>query len=295
MYRLLFSRLRRLRESNVPLRMRGATNPGNIGHEWVKQRFLVDGPAHGRVFIPATIDDNPHVDREEYIKSLEELDPITRAQMLNGDWSARVAGGRFKREWFHYLEPDEVPRGITNWCRYWDTAATEATPGKDPDYTVGVKMGEMDGRFYVTDVVRIRETPKVVEDSVRGTASMDGHAVEVDMEKEPGASGEIQIDHYAREVLVGYVFRGVRSTGKKEVRANPYSAAVQNGNVFVVRAPWTSAFIDEHEAFPFGGHDDQVDAASGAFAHLASVGPIQPVARSVRALLQPGYDPDEDD
>jgi predicted phage terminase large subunit-like protein len=295
MYRYLFSRLRRLKGSEVPIRMRAASNPGGIGHDFIKQRFLVEGPSQGRVFVPARLTDNPHLDQEEYERSLQELDPITRAQLLNGDWSARVSGGRFRREWFHYLEPDEVPRGITNWCRYWDTAATEAKPGKDPDYTVGVKMGEKDGRFYVTDVVRIRETPKVVEDAIRATAAMDGHAVEIDMEQEPGASGLIQIDHYAREVLTGYTFRGIRSTGSKEVRANPYSAAVQNGNVFVVRAPWTTAFVDEHEAFPHGAHDDAVDSSSGAFAHLASVGPIQPVARSVRALLQPGYDPEEDD
>ena len=41
-YRYLFSRLRRLEESYVPLRMRGASNPGGIGHEWVKQRFITE-------------------------------------------------------------------------------------------------------------------------------------------------------------------------------------------------------------------------------------------------------------
>jgi len=39
-YTYMFSRLRRLKGSNVPLRMRGASNPGGYGHEWVKQRFI---------------------------------------------------------------------------------------------------------------------------------------------------------------------------------------------------------------------------------------------------------------
>ena len=39
-YLFLFSRLRRCTTSLVPLRVRAATNPGNVGHDWVKQRFI---------------------------------------------------------------------------------------------------------------------------------------------------------------------------------------------------------------------------------------------------------------
>ncbi len=100
-YRYLFSRLRRLAGSTVPLRMRSASNPGNVGHEWVKARFtphLPEAPA-GRLFVPARLDDNPHVDRPAYEQALAELDPITRQQLRDGDWNA-VAGGRFRPEWF---------------------------------------------------------------------------------------------------------------------------------------------------------------------------------------------------
>jgi len=38
----MFSRLRRLKGSSVPLRMRCASNPGGYGHEWVKQRFITN-------------------------------------------------------------------------------------------------------------------------------------------------------------------------------------------------------------------------------------------------------------
>jgi hypothetical protein len=99
-YRYLFSRLRRLEGSSIPLRMRAASNPGGVGHEWVKQRFVVgDKP-----FIPASLDDNPYIDREEYVKSLMHLDPITREQLLKGDWTAREAGNKFKREWFEIVD-----------------------------------------------------------------------------------------------------------------------------------------------------------------------------------------------
>ena len=107
-YRYMHSRARRLVNTNVPIRIRGASNPGSIGHEWVKQRFIVEGLKEGRPFIPATLDDNPHLDRGTYTKSLNNLDPVTRQQLLNGDWSARQAGSKFKREWFEIVEAAPV-------------------------------------------------------------------------------------------------------------------------------------------------------------------------------------------
>src|SRR6185369_1363183 len=41
---------------------------------------------------------NPSLDAAEYVRSLEHLDPTTRAQLLAGDWDA-FQGGRFRREW----------------------------------------------------------------------------------------------------------------------------------------------------------------------------------------------------
>lgn len=109
-YRYLFTRLRRPSSldpdqplARVPIRMRSASNPGGIGHEWVKRRLVErktdpDDPkdtperARRRIFIPAKLSDNPHVDQEEYIESLSNIDPYLRAQMLDGNWDAREPG-----------------------------------------------------------------------------------------------------------------------------------------------------------------------------------------------------------
>ena len=100
-YRYMFSRLRRLADSSVPLRMRTASNPGGIGHEWVRSRFIDEDPLKSRrVFISARLPDNPYLDQEAYIDSLNQLDPITRRQLLQGDWTARQPGNLFHREWF---------------------------------------------------------------------------------------------------------------------------------------------------------------------------------------------------
>jgi predicted phage terminase large subunit-like protein len=82
------------------------------------------------------------------------------------------------------------------------------------------------------------------------------------VEQEGGSSGKISIDHYAREVLPDYNFKGIKSTGSKEKRAELLEARAQNGNVYIVRAPWNAAFIEELTLFPNGAHDDQVDALS---------------------------------
>lgn len=265
-YRYLFSRLRKLKGFDVPLRMRAASNPGGIGHEWVKQRFIIEGEKKGRPFIPARLDDNPYLDREEYIQSLNELDPVTRAQLLKGDWTARQAGNLFRREWFEIV--DDYPADARK-VRYWDLASTEPTkPGQDPDWTVGALVAEKNGIFYIVDIKRTRTTPKGVEALIQQTAELDGRGVDIYMEQEPGSSGVNTIDHYRRQVLKGYSFRGHKTTGSKELRAHPVSSAAEAGNVKLVRGTWINDFLDEAEIFPNGTHDDQIDAVSGAFEML---------------------------
>lgn len=267
-YRYLFSRLRRLEGVDIPLRMRAASNPGGIGHDWVKQRFLVEGASHGRAFVPAKLNDNPFLDRASYIKTLSNLDPVTRAQLLNGDWSARQPGGYFRREWFNFVK--DYPRGGPA-IRYWDMAATKPKANEDPDYTVGVIITEKEGRYCIVDVQRKRLTPEQTERLIRTTAEIDIQRdlrLQTYMEQEPGSSGVAQISHYARNVLNGFTFRGNKTTGSKEERAAPLSSAAEASNVDILIAPWNGDFIDELEAFPLGGHDDQVDAASGAFLML---------------------------
>jgi hypothetical protein len=83
-YLYLFSRLRKSVDIDVPLKMRGATNPGDIGHEWVKRRFLEE--PEGRQFVPAKLEDNPHLDLHEYEQALAQLDPVTRQQLRDGLW-----------------------------------------------------------------------------------------------------------------------------------------------------------------------------------------------------------------
>lgn len=263
-YLYLFSRLRRLEDSNVPLRMRAATNPGGVGHEWVKHRFIAPGDP-SRPFVPALLDDNPYIDRESYVESLRHLPPVTRMRLLRGDWSIADEGEFFRREWFQIVT--EYPREA-RLARYWDLAATGESEGGKPAYTAGALVAELDGVYYVLDVKRSRLSPRGVEKLIRQTAALDSERymgrVWIGMEQEPGSAGKSMIDHYAREVLLGYPFTGYRTTGSKETRAAPVSSAAEAGNVKLVRAGWNDEFLDEFTMFPEGRYKDQVDAVSGA-------------------------------
>lgn len=265
-YRFLFSRLRRLKGTQIPIRMRSGSNPGDIGHEWVAQRFI----RGDKTFIPAKLADNPHLDQEEYRNSLAQLDHITRAQLLEGDWSARPQGSLFRRHWFEIVDavPTEGDR-----VRYWDLAATEASQGRDPDWTVGALVQRAgDGIYYVCDVRRLRARPNAVEALIRQTIQLDGRGVVTCMEQEPGASGVNTIDHYRRNILPGHAFYGVKPGTNKAARARPFSAQAEAGNVKLVQGSWIKEFLDEIEAFPQEGvHDDQVDAVVGGFERLHTV------------------------
>ncbi len=272
-YRYMLSRVRRLQNFPVPLRVRAATNPTSITVSqgktrvygaWVKQWFIVEGAQNGRIFVPAKLTDNPYLDQQKYTESLSLLDPITRQQLLYGDWDVTFAGGQFQASWFLRCRLADVPVDAVK-VRFWDFAATPATQNINSDYTVGVLMAQKASVFYVLNVQRTRGSPREIENLVRRTAEADGLDVEVYCEMEPGSSGKIVVDHYLRNVLCGYAFRGVKSSGSKEARAKPFSAAAEAGNVYLIEAPWNTAFLDELALFPFCEHDDQVDAAAGAF------------------------------
>ena len=248
--------------------MRAASNPGGIGHDWVKQRFIEPHEDADRVFVPARLADNPYLDAGEYLNSLDQLDAVTRAQLLEGNWDVLPEGDRFKREWFD-APLTARPSFLTQWVRYWDKAGT-ADGG---DYTAGVLMGRGGGLFYVLDVVRGQWSPAQRKAIIRQTTQLDAATCPrytVWQEQEPGSGGK-ESALATIEDLAGYDVHAETVTGSKVIRANPFAAQAEVGNVKLIAGAWNAAYLDELCAFPDGPHDDQVDASSGAFAKLSAV------------------------
>ena len=173
-------------------------------------------------------------------------------------------GGMFRRMWFEIVHaaPGDLIR-----VRFWDKAGTEARAGTDPDWTAGLLVGVHPSTkiAYVLDIRRMRGSPLDVQKLIKQTAETDGTDVPVYMEQEPGSSGKADVDHYRRNVLTGWAFRGISATGSKELRADPVSAQAEAGNVKLLKGEWNQTFLDEVSVFPNGAHDDQVDALSGAY------------------------------
>lgn len=89
----------RSKDSRLPAIVRSGTNPGNIGHGWVRKRFveparegfkiLVDKvTGNKRMFIPALASDNPKLleANPTYLRQLEMLPEAEKRAKLYGDW-----------------------------------------------------------------------------------------------------------------------------------------------------------------------------------------------------------------
>ena len=145
-YSFMFSRNRPSKspKSNEKTRVyiRATTNPGSIGHGWVKERFITVAPpmttvveefditmpngevvkkTRDRVFVPATIFDNQELLNNDpnYIASLAMLPEADRDALLYGSWDS--FDGQVFREWkndpnhyedqiwTHVIEPFTIP------------------------------------------------------------------------------------------------------------------------------------------------------------------------------------------
>ena len=124
MYLYLISRLRGA--NDYPKQVKSSTNPGGVGHAWVKRRFL-EGAAPGveqctplgsRIFLPSLVTDNPFLLEKDpgYIKRLQNLPKKDQQALLYGNWD--IFEGQFFSEWdekVHVCEPFEIPG---HWQRF---------------------------------------------------------------------------------------------------------------------------------------------------------------------------------
>jgi len=116
---IAFERGRSAKNSGLPAIIRAAGMPGNIGHSWVKKRFIDPYPEGGkvilgrggnkRVFIHATLADNPHID-PGYAQSLEGLPEAEKQAKKYGKWDAYLGSVFEEFRDRHY--PDEPENAV---------------------------------------------------------------------------------------------------------------------------------------------------------------------------------------
>lgn len=166
-YDFLKTRLRAAKSLGVSPIVRSASNPGNIGHGWVKSLFVDAGPymsiqtqtiysealhKERRIrtqYIPALAMENPHI-TEDYLFELATKPEALRRALLNGDWSSFE--GMVFSEWCdapehykdqlhtHVIAPFDIPLW---WPRYMSFDFGYSKP-----FSVGWWAVDPDGRVY---------------------------------------------------------------------------------------------------------------------------------------------------
>lgn len=204
------------------------------------------------------------------VRALDQIQASVGSYVWSALFQQRPApkeNAMFQREWFPIIPARR--RAYRKVVRRWDFAATEAKKGEFPDFTACVKMGIVDDEeFHILDVQRMQGSPKQTQRLFKEVTEQDGRGVLSRIEQERGSAGKQFVYALQRLVGSGYSVKGVLPSGEKEVRAAPYSACAERGEVHLIGAPWNQEFLGEHETFPFGRNDDQVDAAAGAFEDL---------------------------
>lgn len=232
------------------------------------------------VHLPAFAEENDALNRmpgealnpERYpAQSLLEIKSVLGNWAFNALYQQHptpLEGGMFKREWFsHFVSA--IPAQVDARVRYWDKAATAG----GGDYTVGVRMSRVGGTYYIEDVVRGQWSSGERNRIIQQCAETDPPCV-IWLEQEPGSSGVDSVKAII-QLLAGHSVHANRVTGSKQVRAEAFAAQAEVNNVVLVNGHWNATFLDELLMFPNGAHDDQVDAASGAFNRLAATANVE--------------------
>lgn len=177
-------------------------------------------------------------------------------------------GGMFKIDRIHI--EDIPPTKFKQVVRGWDKAGTGSIIGKKNKaaWTVGTKIGlDLEGRFWILDVIRGQWDSDAREKVILNTAKQDGVSVMIGVEQEPGSGGKESAENTVKR-LVGFVVKVDKvgqSEGNKAQRADPFSTQVNGGNVYMVKAPWNQAYLSELEYFPMSKFKDQVDSSALSF------------------------------
>lgn len=299
-YLYLFSRARSAR--GVPCRVRAATNPGDIGHEWVRARWFdwlsrktqrparpgevrhfkragdveIEVPrgtpdALGRTFIPARLEDNPHLaaNDPEYAARIDAMPRLEREQLRNGDWDAVPASKDYwNRELVRVLRAP--PSDVIARCRAWDFASSE---NRKADFSAGGRVSwTRSGLFVVEHMEHFQGAPDEVHRrfEAKGAAdkAFDPRCAQV-IPRDPGAAGALVVADFQRR-YPALTIRARVPSGQKSARFMPVSSRALAGNVAVVAdGTWdVEGLHAELEALWTGLHDDRADALSDGYAEV---------------------------
>jgi len=198
---------------------------------------------------------------------------------------APATGGIFQRQWWRYWRPahmdlppvlvpmpdgqmvsvEAVPLPEDFDCRTqsWDLAFKD---NDSSDYVVGQLWGAKGADRFLLDQHRGRMDMPQTKQAIRAMTEKCPQAGAKLVEDK--ANGPAVIQELQREIS-GLI--EVTPEGGKLARAHSVAPHIESGNVYLPHPlirPWVDPFIEEATAFPYGRHDDQVDAMTQALNRL---------------------------
>lgn len=245
--------------------------------QWADGEYRELMPPKSVTFICSTLQDNAILMKNDpsYLANLKALPLVEQERLLGGNWDIRPAAGMyFPRNKVTII--DTLPDDIVRWVRAWDLASTEDKKNNNPEdgpaYTAGVLIGKRkNGKIVIGDVINKRLNASEVRSLVLTTARADKASykskIRIRMNQDPGQAGVDQKENYIK-LLSGFSLNIERESGSKETRAEPLSAQWINGNVEVLSAHWTSAYLSQMDGFPDRKFKDMADASSTGFLEL---------------------------
>lgn len=209
--------------------IKSGTNPGGVGHAWVKKRFvdptmkgerIFTDPETGRTrrFIKARLEDNPHLTTADpgYEKRMLDLPESMRKALREGDWdiAVGVAFPEFSYS-IHVVKPFLVPAFWPKWLSndpgYTDPYAWYCfTVGPDKTVYIYREITRKPGqeRMVYSDQARMVIETCYSEDPETGekyAEVFDFKTAGRDAFSRHPESGKCIIDYYAEGGLTGFL------------------------------------------------------------------------------------------
>lgn len=237
-----------------------------------------DIPPKSFAYIKSNIEDNQILLEKDpgYLANLHALSLVDMERLLKGNHKIMPAAGKvFKRSWFAIVDAPPYGGAVVE-VLFWDLAATEKeTTSDDPDFTAFCHMRRVGNfgaySFHISDTGAEQLDPTDTEDyflnisrQKAAEAKRKGVFLVVAWEEEPGSASKRETSRMIK-ALAGIACGGIRSHKDKIVRATPLAVASKAGNVSLLDATWNKPWLTHMHNQPEWPHDDEMDAASGAF------------------------------
>jgi predicted phage terminase large subunit-like protein len=243
------------------------------------------GRKYGEVLFPQrynkeSIEDIRTEVGSRWFEAMFQQNPLSDDNVVfNLGWIKKIT----RREFMTRLEDFGGQRHRLKWGRYWDMASTKEAG----DFSAGPRClyNQDNEHFYIESMERGQWSAGTAELRFAEAVEKDNSLTpdfKIGMEQEPGSSGKYSIRHFekiAREKVKGKQVKEFPATQSKLLNAQPFFAAAEAGNVYVIvdddhdliadkdemHTKWVRELFAELELFPEVDHDDQVDAVSGCY------------------------------